>query len=108
MKLGSKNGPAIQKEWVYFLRKKRKVKSKPLRMAMDYVLDKLVIIDFLERVKLGTFDIESKNTQRLLLDEMEDFVDVQIIERFVEPDMNGIYKVLGINVVLIIVQVLLT
>ena len=77
-------------------------------MAMDYVLDKLVIIDFLERVKLGTFDIESKNTQRLLLDEMEDFVDVQIIERFVEPDMNGIYKVLGINVVLIIVQVLLT
>ena len=108
MKLGSKNGPAIQKEWMYFLRKKRKVKSKPLRMAMDYVLDKLVIIDFLERVKLGTFDIESKNTQRLLLDEMEDFVDVQIIERFVEPDMNGIYKVLGINVVLIIVQVLLT
>ena len=43
-------------------------------------LDKLVIIDFLERVKLGTFDIESNNTQRLLLDEMEDFVDVQIKE----------------------------
>ena len=108
MKLSSDNGPAIQKEWMYFLRKKRKVKSKPLRMAMDYVLDKLVIVDFLQRIKLGTFDIESNNTQRLLLDEMEDFVDVQIIERFVEPDMNGLYKVLGINVVLIIVQVLLT
>ncbi len=104
MTYGKDKGPLVQKEWKVFLRKRQSINSKALSLTVDYVLDKLVIVDFLERIKLGSFDISKSETHDVIQREMESFIDLQIIERFVEPDLSGLYKLMGINVVLIILM----
>ena len=61
------------------------------------------VVVFFERIELDWFDIESTRTQNLIKDEINDFVQERVIEGFVEPDMEGFYKTIGINVLVIVI-----
>ena len=102
MRSGENHGPEIKKSWKKFSSETRKVRSRPLKFTMNYILDKISIVDFFERIELDWFDIESTRTQNIIKDEINDVVQEQVIERFVEPDMSGLVKLLVINTVLII------
>jgi len=103
MDSGENHGSDIKKSWKKFSSKTRKVKSKPLKLAMNYILDKISIVDFFERIELDWFDIESTRSQNIIKDEINIVVQEKVIDRFIEPDMSGFNKLMAINVVLVIV-----
>ena len=103
MESGENHGSDIKKRWKKFSSKTRKVKSKPLKLAMNYILDKISIVDFFERIELDWFDIESPRSQNIIKDEINIVVQEKVIDRFIEPDMSGFNKLMAINVVLVIV-----
>ena len=100
---GENYGPDIKKSWKKFSSETRKVRSKPLKLAMNYILDKISIVDFFERIELDWFDIESTRSQNIIKDEINVVVQENVIDRFVEPDMSGFNKLMAVNVVLVIV-----